>query len=156
LAARAGVDHLQIEPLTPVFTGKDYRAFYREKHVPREEAAESVEAARARARELGIEHFTSHYLEEPVQVERCAQPWLTLGVRVDGSTIRCCGSPERMGHLEEDFWAAWNSKEFRKVRKSLAKGSFPRSCRSCVAEGRCPEFNVDLLEKGPPHAPPSP
>lgn len=145
LAARNGVDHLLIEPLTPAFTGRQYRKYFAERFVPREEILDRIRQAEKDAHNAGITHFSSHYLKEPVPTQRCVQPWLTLGVRVNGATIRCCGTAENMGSIQGDLWGAWNSKAFRKVRKTLASRKFPSSCKTCASEGRCAEFNVDLL-----------
>ena len=148
LAAQAEVGHLAIEPITPAFGEDSYAAFFQDNYVSPEEARDVVKQARQLSQSMGIPNFSSHYLAPKVKIERCCQPWITLGVRVDGSTIRCCGTPERMGEVGDDFWDAWNSPAFVKVRRSLARGVYPKSCGPCLAEGRSPTFNEDLLSVG--------
>jgi len=147
-ASEVQVGHLAIEPITPAFAGETYAEFYRENYVAAKEVVGQIRQARDVALSLGIPNFSSHYLSPKVKVERCSQPWITLGVRVDGSTIRCCGTPERMGDVKEDFWEAWNGPPFVEIRRYLAGGKYPKACGPCLREGRSSTFNEDLLSVG--------
>jgi len=149
LAASLGINHLVIEPLTPVFNFDDeYRASYAARLAPPAEALPLVREAAAITRAAGV-HFSSHYLfaaDHPEPPRVCAEPWLTLGVRVDGRVFTCCGNMAMMGDLAvDDLAAIWNGPAYRELRHAIAAGSFPDCCALCVAENRANHFNEDLI-----------
>lgn len=149
LAAELGINHLVIEPLTPVYNfDLEYRAFYETHAVPAERVLPALRRASAAARKLGL-IFSSHYLfaaQNPAPPKTCPQPWLTFGVRVDGRVFTCCGMIEPMGDLgRESFADIWNGPKYRELRRQLACGEMPAVCGWCMAENRANHFNEDLL-----------
>ena len=141
-----GLNHLVIEPLSPVFSFDSvYQDFFKRHYVEVEaELVQSLlklkEQARARI------FFSSHYLEEKEVPKRCAQPWINFGVRTDGRVFLCCGTSERMGSLkEEDFQSIWNGALYQGVRAQIGSGRYPEICRLCLEEARSPGFNSDLM-----------
>ena len=149
LAVSLGINHLVIEPLTPVYNFDDeYRACYEARVAPPAEALPLTREAAAIAAAASVQ-FSSHYLfaaDHPAPPHVCAEPWLTLGVRVDGRVFTCCGAIEPMGDLAADDLASiWNGPAYRALRRSLAAGAFPDFCRLCVAENRANHFNEDLI-----------
>lgn len=149
LAASLGLNHLVVEPLTPVFCFDDeYRAAYEARLADPAAALPMAREAAAVAAVSGL-HFSSHYLfqaDNPEPPRVCAEPWLTLGVRVDGRVFTCCGTMENMGDLAvDDIAAIWNGPAYNRLRRAIADGSFPDCCRLCVAENRANHFNEDLI-----------
>jgi len=149
LAASLGINHLVIEPLTPVFCFDDqYRAFYQKHRAPPELVLDRIRKAEETARSLGLV-FSSHYLfseDHPEPARTCIQPWLTFGVRVDGRVFTCCGTLEPMGDLAEDsFDEIWNGPAYRELRRTIASGRFPEFCSHCIAENRANHFSRDLV-----------
>jgi len=149
LAAGLGINHLVIEPLTPVYNfDPEYRRYYQAHVASPAEALPLTRRAAALAAELGV-LFTSHYLfaaDHPEPPRVCAEPWLTFGVRVDGRVFTCCGMIEPMGDLAvSEFDAIWNGPAYRALRRALAAGTFPDCCALCVSENRANHFNEDLL-----------
>jgi MoaA/NifB/PqqE/SkfB family radical SAM enzyme len=149
LAESLGANQVVVEPLTPVFNfDHGYKAYYDAHAATAEEVMDAVNKARELAHEAGI-IFTSHYLfqqEHPGKTELCGQPWLTLGVRVDGRVFTCCGTPEKMGHLgESEFHEIWNGDAYQRLRRTLYRKEFPEFCSLCVQENRASHFNEDLL-----------
>src|ERR1700761_545883 len=68
----------------------------------------------------------------------CIAPWSTLIVGPDGRATFCCDVQEpltldgRMGSLYRDsFDDLWNADELVQVRKAMARGEKPASCRGC-------------------------
>lgn len=153
LAKKLGVHHVVVEPLTPVFNfNPEYQAYYQAHAVPGPAVLPALRQAQAEAERAGI-LLTSHYLEaaEPQRpLKPCVEPWLTFGVRVDGEVFACCGAPLKMGSLADQDWPEiWNGEVYRGLRRELAAGKTPDSCRLCLAEARCNHFNEDLvLEHG--------
>jgi len=150
MAASLGLNHLVIEPLTPVYCfDPEYEEFYKAHAVDADRVTPALREAEARAEELGLV-FSSHYLfaaDHPEPPARCIQPWLTLGVRVDGRVFACCGTIEPMGDLAgRSFEQVWNGDEYRALRRRLSKGRFPDFCRHCVIENRAGRFNQDLFQ----------
>ncbi len=148
LARRLGIQHAVVEPLTPVFNfNSEYQAYYRAHAVPPETAVPRLRLIQQEAQQAGI-LLTSHYLdrEQPAPKRPCVEPWLTFGVRVNGEVFACCGTPLRMGNLEQQSWPEiWNGEVYRQLRRELSQGAVPESCRLCLAEGRCSHFNEDLV-----------
>ncbi len=151
LAASMGLNHLVVEPLTPVFCfDEQYDEFYRSRGVETTQVIEDVKRAAERAAELGLV-FSSHYLEldrghDPPRT--CAEPWLTFGVRVDGRVFTCCGTLEPMGDLaKQGLREIWNGESYRSLRRALAGGVFPRFCGLCASENRANHFNEDLVPR---------
>lgn len=150
LAARLGIAHLVIEPLTPVYAfDEDYRRYYEAHRVAPAAVLDDLRAAEEDARRRGLV-FSSHYLfaADHAQPERrCREPWLTFGVRVDGRVFTCCGMIEPMGDLAaQSFEEIWNGPEYRRLRRELARGKFPDSCRLCIDENRANHFNEELFK----------
>jgi MoaA/NifB/PqqE/SkfB family radical SAM enzyme len=148
VAAFAGVHHLVIEPLTPIFNfDPQYRAYYEAHRVGPEAILDQLRRAEARARELGLV-FSSHYLfaaDHAEPARSCCEPWLTFGVRVDGRVFTCCGAIEVMGDLAtQSFEEIWNGPAYRSLRRALARGEFPDFCSLCIRENRANHFNEDL------------
>ncbi len=140
-----GLNHLVIEPLSPVFSfDQTYQDFYQKNYVP--PSRELIQTLiRLRDQAKGRLHFSSHYLEQKNPLLRCLQPWINFGVRTDGRVFLCCGSPEKMGSLKGgDFQSAWNGPGYQKFRAVIASGKYPEACRRCLQEGRSPWFNSDL------------
>ncbi len=151
LAASIGINHLVVEPLTPVYCfDKEYDEFYAEHAVEPAKVIDDLKEASDRARKLGLV-FSSHYLfarEHPEQARKCVQPWLTFGVRVDGRAFTCCGAIQPMGDLaEQSFDDIWNGPRYRSLRRALAKGEFPQFCTHCIRENRASHFNEDLVSE---------
>jgi len=148
LARRLGIHHVVVEPLTPVFNfNSEYRAYYQAHAVPPAAAAPRLRQIQPEAERAGI-LLTSHYLdqEQPRTARPCVEPWLTFGVRVNGEVFACCGAPLLMGNLAEQSWQEiWNGEAYRNLRRGLARGEAPESCRLCWTEGRCNHFNEDLV-----------
>ncbi|HUT55329.1 MAG TPA: radical SAM protein [bacterium] len=147
LAASLGINHLVVEPLTPVFCfDSEYFAFYHEHAVEAENVVEDVREAAREAARLGLV-FSSHYLAAgPALTQTCAEPWLTFGVRVDGRVFTCCGMIEPMGDLgAQPFDEIWNGPLYRLLRRALFQGAFPEFCSLCIHENRANHFNEDLL-----------
>jgi MoaA/NifB/PqqE/SkfB family radical SAM enzyme len=148
LAASLGVNHLVVEPLTPVYCfDSEYLAYYHEHAAATEAVIEDVQEAAREAARRGLV-FSSHYLAAagPAPERSCAEPWLTFGVRVDGRVFTCCGMIEPMGDLAmQPFEEIWNGPSYRMLRRALAIGAFPEFCSLCVHENRANHFNEDLL-----------
>lgn len=149
LAASLGINHLVIEPLTPIYCfDPEYKAHFEEHRVETERVIPGLRRAEAAAKKLGLV-FSSHYLFEADHSDpprRCVQPWLTFGVRVDGRVFTCCGTIEPMGDLaSQEFEEIWNGEKYKGLRRSLAKGDFPGFCDFCIHENRANHFNQDLL-----------
>lgn len=161
LAARWGIRHLVIEPLTPVFSEDENYRNYMEKHAVKiNDIADDIRSARDRARQLGL-IFSSHYLallgDEPGHGDprsfRCVEPWVNIGFRADGTIFPCCGTSHIMGHLDAGRSQGsplqeWNNDEFRQLRAAFARFGPPSYCNLCISEGRSMRFNEDLVEKG--------
>jgi len=165
LAARWGIRHLVIEPLTPVFSEDDtYKNYYEKSHVKPEEVADDIRAARDKAKLLGL-IFSSHYLvllgDEPGYGDprsfRCVEPWINIGFRADGTIFPCCGTSHTVGRLESSAsrsakggrpFQAWNNDEFRQLRDAFARYDPPDYCNQCISEGRAMHFNEDLVGRG--------
>jgi MoaA/NifB/PqqE/SkfB family radical SAM enzyme len=149
LAASIGVNHLVVEPLTPVFCfDSEYFAFYHDHAVAAEDVIEDLREAGIEAKKLGLV-FSSHYLaaaDNPDPERRCLEPWLTFGVRVDGRVFTCCGMIEPMGDLaSQTFAEIWNGPSYLLLRRALALGAFPEFCSLCIQENRANHFNEDLI-----------
>jgi len=149
LAASIGVNHLVVEPLTPVFGfDPEYAEYYQKHKVEPEQVIGQLRLAAEDAERLGLV-FSSHYLfaaDNPEPEVKCREPWLTFGVRVDGRVFTCCGMLESMGDLaEQTFDEIWNGPAYLELRRELAAGRFPDCCKLCVAENRANHFNEDLL-----------
>lgn len=151
LAASLGINHLVIEPLTPVFCfDSEYKKYYEAHRVSTSEVIDSLREAQSMANEAGLV-FSSHYLfaeDNPEPPRKCAQPWLTFGVRVDGRVFSCCGTIEPMGDLAtQSFEEIWNGPKYKGLRRELASEKFPDYCSLCIAENRANHFNEELLLK---------
>jgi len=149
LAADLGINHLVIEPLTPVYCfDSEYFAFFHEHAVAAEAVLEEVREASQEAQQRGL-IFSSHYIyaaDHKAPDRACLEPWLTLGVRVDGRVFTCCGMIEAMGDLAgESFDEIWNGPSYQMLRRALARRAFPEFCSLCIAENRANHFNEDLL-----------
>ena len=149
LAHSLGINHLVIEPLTPVYGfDSEYQAFYLAHQVAPAKVLASLEKAEQAAARLGLV-FSSHYLfaaRNPAPPKKCVEPWLTFGARVDGRVFTCCGMIEPMGDLAtQSFAEIWNGPAYSSLRRSLARGEFPKVCTLCIAENRANHFNEDLF-----------
>jgi MoaA/NifB/PqqE/SkfB family radical SAM enzyme len=150
LAASMKVNHLVIEPLTPVFNFDDeYREFYETHKAEPSDVLPGMRRAAEEAGRIGLV-FSSHYLfaaDNPEPEKKCYQPWLTFGVRVDGRVFTCCGMIEPMGEMAaQSFDEIWNGERYRLLRRALKNGEFPECCSLCIAENRANHFNQDLLD----------
>jgi len=143
------LNHLVVEPLSPVFSfDSRYQEFFRKHYLPpNPRLVQTLKELRTKAQAQGF-HFSSHYLEENRVPERCSQPWLNFGVRTNGRVFLCCGSAEKMGSLAENsFDELWNGEAFQLFRREIASGKYPEPCALCLEESRSPWFNHELLEK---------
>jgi MoaA/NifB/PqqE/SkfB family radical SAM enzyme len=146
LAKTLGINHVVIEPLTPVFNiSKEYQRYFTSHYVDRDEILPDLERAKETA-EISNFHFSSHYLSEQEKVNRCLQPWTTLGIRADGDVFTCCGAPVTFGNIAQNsLEEIWNGEEYRKLREAFSKGIPPDFCRLCLEENRANHYNSDLL-----------
>lgn len=158
LAGEWGINHLVIEPLTPVFCEDvNYKNFFDENMAPPSLVADYIRKAKISAQKKGIV-FSSHYLvklgEEkgfgPAKLFRCVQPWINIGFRTDGTIFPCCGTSFTLGNLveSEDLLNLWNSIKYINLRKAFKEFNAPPFCSLCLEEGRALHFNEDLVEKG--------
>ncbi len=141
-----GINHLVIEPLSPIFSfDPAYQEFFQNNYVPcDEDLLKTLKKLAGQAK--GRMVFSSHYLEELTAPPRCAQPWINFGVRTDGRVFLCCGTPDKMGSLKEsDFSSIWNGPVYQKFRSEIVAGRYPAACSRCLAEARSPWFNLDLM-----------
>ncbi len=153
-AADWGIRHVVVEPLSPVFSEDSrYAEFVAANGVGVDEALPVIRETLGRARELGM-IFTSHYLvmggdePQPDLNLKCVQPWINFGVRADGMIFPCCGTSHTLGDLQTmQPLDAWNSKEYRELRRAIAKGVAPDFCKLCLQEGRAMFFNADLVQE---------
>jgi len=147
-AARHGVNHLVVEPLSPIFSfDRQYQEFFREHFQPLDkELADSLEKLKKEAASTGLV-FSSHYLEKMRLPEKCAQPWINFGIRTNGRAFLCCGTAEKMGSLDAGgFEKIWNGQAYQLFRKDIGRGEYPEPCSLCLKESRSPWFNHELLE----------
>lgn len=66
---------------------------------------------------------------------RCTDPWQVAFIRWNGEVHPCCYAPSdvAMGRLaEESFWAIWNGRAYRELRRALNRSSPPEYCRLCI------------------------
>jgi MoaA/NifB/PqqE/SkfB family radical SAM enzyme len=148
-AEKYHINHLVVEPLSPVFSfDSKYQAFFQDHYLPpHPRLVQTLKELRTKAQSKGF-HFSSHYLEEKRLPKRCSQPWLNFGVRTNGRIFLCCGTAENMGLLSENsFDEIWNGEVYRFFRQELAAGKPPEPCALCLQESRSPWFNHELLEK---------
>lgn len=158
LAGEWGINHLVIEPLTPIFCeNTDYKEFFDKNMVSPSLVADYIIEAKKIAQKKGIV-FSSHYLVALGKEEvfghawlfRCVQPWINIGFRTDGTIFPCCGTSYTMGKLEENdnLLNHWNNLKYMNLRKAFKSFKAPSFCELCLAEGRAPHFNEDLVERG--------
>ena len=141
------VNHLVVEPLSPIFSfDPKYQEFFKEHFLPKTpELVGQLNELGKKAQSLRF-HFSSHYLEDKRLPRRCGQPWMNFGVRTNGRVFLCCGTAEKMGSLaENDFGQIWNGKAYQFFRELIASGKYPPACNLCLEESRSPWFNQDLL-----------
>jgi MoaA/NifB/PqqE/SkfB family radical SAM enzyme len=141
-----GINHLVIEPLSPIFSFDPvYQEFFRKSYVPADSSLINTlkklqEQARNRL------YFSSHYLQDMRFPQRCVQPWINFGVRTDARVFLCCGTAEKMGSVKEQgFEAVWNGDAYKRFRSEIAFGKYPKSCMLCLQEARAPWFNEELV-----------
>ena len=151
LASSLQVNHLVIEPLTPVYCfDNKYKEYYENHKVDPEEVINQLRSAKELCERLGPV-FSSHYLfkaDNPEPPRKCAEPWINFGVRVDGRIFTCCGTIEPMGDLaEQSFSQIWNGPKYIELRKTISNGNFPDYCSFCIAENRANHFNEDILSR---------
>lgn len=146
LAKNLGINHLVIEPLTPAFNvSEEYRRYFNNHYVKREEIVSDLERARKMAEESGF-HFSSHYLSEQEKANQCLQPWMTLGIRADGNIFTCCRAPAIFGNItESSLEEIWNGQEYQRLREALSRGIPPNFCNVCLEENQANNYNLDLL-----------
>ncbi len=147
LAKALGINHVVIEPLTPVFNiSEEYQRYFTSHYVDRDEILPDLERSREMAENSGF-HFSSHYLSEQEKVNRCLQPWMTLGIRADGNVFTCCGAPATFGNIaDSSLEEIWNGEEYCKLREAFSGGTPPDFCRLCLEENRANHYNSDLLK----------
>jgi MoaA/NifB/PqqE/SkfB family radical SAM enzyme len=151
LAASLQVNHLVIEPLTPVYCfDAQYKTYYEDHKVEPKEVIDSLRSAKELCEKLGPV-FSSHYLykaDNPEPPRKCAEPWINFGARVDGRVFTCCGTIEPMGDLaEQSFDEIWNGPKYIELRKNIGGGNFPDYCSLCITENRANHFNEDILSR---------
>lgn len=147
-ASSLGINHLVVEPLSPIFSfDAKYQDFFQKNYVPADaELMSRLENLKKDA--LGKRLiFTSTYLEGKKRIKRCPQPWINFGVRTNGRIFLCCGTAEFMGTLKEaGFEQIWNGDKYKEARKRISQGKYPNYCQLCLVESRSPWFNAELLE----------
>ncbi|MGB5706870.1 MAG: SPASM domain-containing protein, partial [Arenicellales bacterium] len=80
----------------------------------------------------------------------CMAPW-TGQARVfqNGDVNLCCSTNYSLGNLfEKSFDQIWNDKKVRTIRRSFARGFFPRVCGYCNGIGPA-EYPVDFFREIP-------
>jgi MoaA/NifB/PqqE/SkfB family radical SAM enzyme len=148
-AARQRINHLVVEPLSPIFSfDRQYQAFFQEHFQPLDQGlAEALGKLKKESASLGL-FFSSHYLEQMRAPKKCAQPWINFGIRTNGRAFLCCGTAEKMGSLNEGgFQGIWNGPAYQLFRKEIGRGEYPEPCALCLKESRSPWFNHELLEQ---------
>jgi len=153
MAAEWAIQHVVVEPLSPVFSeDKAYADYIASNSVNADEVLPEIRVAQGRAGELGLV-FSSHYLVMGGDITapdpknfRCVQPWINFGVRADGRIFPCCGTSHIMGDISDITPEnIWNGEEYRALRRAFAKGQPPQYCNLCLQEGRAMFFNADLV-----------
>lgn len=72
------------------------------------------------------------YAEAVCESHRCAAPWQSMTVNVDGSVAICCGGAGLAGNLNTDsFDEVWNHPLRRKVRETVNTENELPCCRNC-------------------------
>lgn len=138
LVADLGADNLTVQYM--VVHGEDVRAeslFYHQ-----ELANQMLEAARERAREVGLSvEFPSRFgAGRRASAAACTDPWKTAFVRWNGEFHPCCYAPSAvvMGDLkEQSFWEIWNGPAYRDLRRRVNGENPPDYCLSCTVGRMC-------------------
>ena len=148
-ASELGINHLVIEPLSPIFSfDSKYQEFFQAQYLPAEnQLLLELKNLQKKAKEKGL-IFSSHYLEEKEPINfPCPQPWINFGIRTNGRVFLCCGTAENMGSItEKDFSTLWNGEKYRFVRERVAQDNYPDFCQLCLEEARSPKFNLELIK----------
>ena len=86
----------------------------------------------------------------PPKGANCIVPWYgQLIVKSDGDVRLCCASPYALGNLnEKSLKEIWNDRPIKEVRKSFAKGEYPKACGYCKGFSieRPPKNILDLVK----------
>jgi len=128
-ASELGINHLVIEPLSPIFSfDSKYQEFFQAQYIPPENRLiEELKNLNKQAQAKGL-IFSSHYLEEK-------------------EPINFRGTAENMGSIaEKDFSTLWNGEKYRFVRERVAQNNYPDFCQLCLEEARSPKFNLELIK----------
>ena len=147
LAAEKSVDAIYLQPLGWMFVEdkKDelLEGFSRTRL--KEILVESTELARDKGIVINskrlLSDFELFFREETYhtstgQKRICIMPWFSLYLSGNGDIRACCTFQESVPFLgnikDEDFENIWNSKEYKKFRKSIRKGDYKYvACKGC-------------------------
>jgi len=102
-----------------------------------------IEEAKALAKEYNI-IFKIYGPPRGKSISTCPYPWYNVFISAEGNVFPCCHSvfprdakPKIcMGNLyKENFNDIWNSERYKKFRKQIKSGKFPKLCEGCVLYG---------------------
>ena len=126
-ADRLSVSYLYVNPFSPL-----EESLYFSKEEANRIFRESARRAREKDVELWLPPLFGHKTSRDF---RCDFPWNAPSIVPGGFVVPCCmlfGRDHRMGHVREGFRRIWNSKRYRKLRRSLvANTPSIRKCRYC-------------------------
>lgn len=115
-----------------------------------------LDLARARAEEHGLTvNLPDSFGRERPEVDlHCRDPWQVMFVRWNGEVRPCCYGPNaEMGHFpEESFWAVWNGRPYRELRRRVNSEQPPDYCLICTAGRKrgvdCEAAHIALAPEG--------
>lgn len=75
-------------------------------------------------------------------MKKCHHPWTSISINEKGDVMPCCITYVTMGNLQEmTIEEIWNSRRYRKFRKTVNSSVPKEMCRNCPLRGK--EFTSD-------------